>query len=102
MHLSDVLQPLRKEVAVVLYGRIVLLKRRAEDISTFQRIQAGLGQVIIHQAGADRGSVRSAEDIEGFHLLGSAWDAVQNPEVRTVTPEGDHTPGAAPAPGKPS
>ena len=79
MHLRDVLQPLRKEVAVVLDGGGVHLRRRGEDVSTFQRIQAGLRQVIIHRAGADRGSVRSGEDLESFHPLVFALDAGQHP-----------------------
>src|SRR5262245_35956012 len=55
MHLRDVLQPLRKEVAVVLDGGGVHLRRRGEDVSPFQGIQTGLGQIIIHRAGPNDG-----------------------------------------------
>ena len=100
MHLGDVLQPLRKEVAVVFLGGGVHLRCRGEDVGAFQGIQAGLGQVIIHRAGADRGRVRSGEDLQGFRPLVFTLDAGQHPVGLQVAYRGHRHAGGGKGSGK--
>ena len=79
MDLSDILEPLCKGVATIRHRRLIRVECGGEDIGTFQRIQARLGQIVIHGAGADQGRVRFGEDIQRLHPLVFTLNTRQDP-----------------------
>ena len=94
VHLGDALAPLGEHAAAVFHRGGVVVGSGVQDIGALERVQTGLGQVVVGRAGADEGRIHLGEDVQGLHALVFAVDAGQHSIGREIADGGDGDAGS--------